>query len=84
MIILPPGLVSTKYSGYFYSIPDKKLYSIKTGVLKEVKKKRLWRNNPSFFEISHKGIRRGLYDQYLNKLSYPKTVEIYPMECYNE
>lgn len=83
MIILPPGMVSVKYPGYFYHIPTKKLYSIKSGLLKEVAFSRGFRNHPSGYRVSHNGLRRLLTLDYLKTLNYPKEVEIYPYAYWN-
>lgn len=78
MITLPPGLVSTRYPGYFWSISEKKLFSIKSGLLKEVKYKKGFRHIKPGYTVSHNGIRRKFTLEYLQKLKYPDKVEVYP------
>lgn len=80
MIVLPPGLVSIKYPGYFFDLNERKLYSIKSGILRQVKKRKAFRNYPSRWIISNNGIRIPLSDKYLSNLKFPKMVEIFPME----
>lgn len=80
MIVLPPGLVSTRYPGYFWDIPNQKLYSIKTGILKEVIKKKAYRRHEPGWFVSYKGVRRKFTEKYVSSLKYPDKVEIYPKE----
>lgn len=58
----PEGLVALKYHGYYYSKQLQKVYSIKSGVLKEMKPVKRWlypRSNPAWFfngwRLSNKG-----------------------------
>lgn len=85
MIVLPPGLVSTKYKGYFYDIQNKKMYSIKTGILKELKQSKSYRTpygylHPETWHVSVNGVKTAVNKNYLSKLTYPKEVEVFPIE----
>ena len=64
MIALPIEYEKTKYPGYFWNMNDKKLYSIKSGVLKPLvmQRKGYWYPNTRTYlkrgyYISHKGIK---------------------------
>lgn len=79
MVILPIGFVATKYVGYFWHMKEKKLYSLKQGgMLRELK-----HHEPNWFnkwkqggyQVSVKGRRRILWDDYLNNLK-PEDSEI--------
>ncbi len=71
MITLPLGLVPTRFPGYFWSHKKQKLYSLKGGSFKAIK-----RNKPSrfskipvdYFRICHKGERKVLLITDLRKL----------------
>lgn len=71
MIILPIGLTPTKYPGYFWDINKKKLYSIKTGLVREIKYTKPNRFNHFMdgYRVSHEGHRVVLTLEYLNKLT---------------
>lgn len=71
MVKLPKQFVATKYPGYFWDIEAKRLYSCKSGELKEMKVV-----IPNYFnhlhekgyQVSVKGQRRVLLWSYLLKL----------------
>ena len=84
MITLPKSLTSTKYKGYFWDVVSKKLYSIKTGGLKQMKKLKTSKYNIKmnssikyYFIVSVKGQRKYLVDKYLKSLKL--TDSIIPM-----
>lgn len=79
MVVLPPGFVATRYPGYFWYIPQKKLYSLKTGVLKPLKIKKSYRFHPEGYRIYTGGFKRFLSLDYLYGLKYPKTPEMIPI-----
>lgn len=71
MIIFPVGFTPTKYDGYFWHTINKKLYSIKSGVLREIKYTRPNRFNhfTDGYRVSVNGNRRVLELRYLNSLT---------------
>ena len=77
MVTFPAEFVATKYSGYFWNLTTKTLYSIKVdGVLKEIA-----RSKPNFFNhqfdgyrVSVKGVRRNLTLAYLMQLTANDSV----------
>lgn len=76
MVKLPKEFVPTKYSGYFWNIADKKLYSVKvTGELKppEFTPRNRWQHFDGY-KVSVKGEHRYLGIDYLTKLK-PVTAE---------
>ena len=71
MVTLPLPFVATKIPGYFLNIDTMKLYSIKIdGMLKELKHRNAnkWNYYRSGYEVSHKGRRRRLTDDYLKTI----------------
>jgi hypothetical protein len=81
MIVLPPGFVSTRYAGYFWHIPEKKLYSCKVdGVLKPMKIKKPFRNKKIGYSVSVNGFKRLLPLDYLYGLKYPATTQLFPIK----
>lgn len=71
MVTLPADFVATKYSGYFWHLKEKKLYSIKVdGILRPLKKylPNQWNHFNDEYRVSVKGRRRSLHMDYLNKL----------------
>lgn len=40
MVILPSEFVATEWPGYFWNVKTKEIYSIKTGVLKKLAKRK--------------------------------------------
>lgn len=79
MIVLPAGFVSTRYPGYFWHIPEQKLYTSKGGVLKKMYFSKAFMNRPAAYKVSHLGYRKTMTLGYLQSLKYPAKVEIYPM-----
>jgi hypothetical protein len=73
----------TKFPGYFYNFQDKKVYSIKSGVLKPLIKKRPF-NHPKLglikahWQISHHGKKYSLHDDYLDSLK--NKIEFLPVK----
>jgi hypothetical protein len=71
VVTLPSDFVATKYSGYFWNLKEKKLYSIKVdGVLKPIKKypPNQWNHFQDAYRVSVKGWRKSLHMDYLKKL----------------
>lgn len=73
MIYLPADFVETKFTGYFWSVKDQWLYSIKSGQLKFLVRCRPFRTRyGTMFHgwvVSHEGVKRYLHDEYLRGLS---------------
>lgn len=73
IVQLPLGFCETKYPGYFWDFNEQKLYSLKSGVLKEL---RLLMNNRFMkrmgpftgYQVSHLGVNRYLRLEDLEKL----------------
>lgn len=75
MIVFPFEFRVTRFPGYFYNIQDKKLYSIKTGELKPLVKKKRW-YSPSLrqwiesqYVVSVNGRRHSVSDRYLEMIT---------------
>lgn len=71
MVSLPKEFVATKFAGYFYNLNDKKVYSIKSGILKPLKISLAnnWNKMPdAFYDVSVFGVRRCLTIKYLETL----------------
>lgn len=79
MISLPKEFTSTKYAGYFWNTEDRYVYSIKSGVLRRIKKtvitsylryKFHWLsgNDNFIFTVSCNGAKRILTETYLMSL----------------
>ena len=80
MVTLPKEFVATKYPGYFWNIPEQKLYSVKViGMLKPLA--RQYANQFNHFvdgyKISIRGNRRVLALDYLKTLK-PKS-SVFPI-----
>lgn len=88
MVKLPDGFVATKYPGYFWNIPEQKLYSIKIrGVLRPLKlvkastieffiNRRGYKNpiHSDGYQVSVNGHQRYLFVNDLNKLKEEDSV----------
>lgn len=75
---LPLGYCETKYPGYFWNANEQKLYSLKSGMLKEVKRSR-WNGNRYIgprdgYNVSHLGKRRHLRHDDLMQLVPMRSV----------
>jgi hypothetical protein len=86
MVTLPPGFVAIKFPGYFWNLRTKRLYSIKSGMLKPIKPlskssaEYLFRKLPGcrgipVYGVSVNGQSRYVFDRYLNSL-HPVESEI--------
>lgn len=84
MITLPEDFIETKYPGYFWSLTENWLYSIKSGVLKPIKKTgehiNYYRDSDFVgWKVSHLGKRCYLSEEYLlscaRKHKYKPAVE---------
>jgi hypothetical protein len=75
MIIFPFEFRKTKFPGYFYNVQDKKLYSIKSGVLKPIVKKKRWYSPTlrqwmeAHYQVSVNGVRQSVSDRYLEMIT---------------
>lgn len=80
MITFPKEFTKTKYDGYFWNTNDFHVYSIKTGVLRKIKKtiitpylryKCHWipTDNNWFFTVSVNGTKRTITENYLKSLT---------------
>ena len=80
MIVFPPNFVKTRYPGYFWNLTDKKLYSIKSGMLKPLAFNRggvfFGKTIEPGYQISVAGVKRKLTLPYLHTLSLPVQNEI--------
>lgn len=77
MVTLPIDFVATKYPGYFWNIPEQKLYSVKvTGMLKPLV--RQYANQFNHFtdgyQVSVRGNKRTMRLEYLKSLTYSVSV----------
>lgn len=79
MIIFPPGFVSTRYPGYFWNIPEQKLYTAKGGTLKPMVKRKAFKNHPEGYRVSVNGLKKTMVMEYLTGLKYPTQIEKFPM-----
>ena len=81
MIYLPSTLTPVpRYTGYFWDVKHKKLFSLKAGgELREMTCRRLWegvahrshrRPGALYYAVSHKGQRRYLFVEDLMRLEY--------------
>lgn len=71
MVTLPTEFVAISIPGYFWNLRTKTLFSIKvTGTLKELLKPYpcKYNNYHNGYIVSHKGLRRYIQADYLNKL----------------
>ena len=72
VVQLPLGYCPTKYPGYFWNAYEQKMYSLKSGVLKEIKRRK-WHGNRQYgptdgYNVSHLGKRRHLPHEDMLKL----------------
>ncbi len=77
MITLPPDLVATKYSGYFWDLKQQVLYSLKlSGVLREmtITKPSHFNHNVCGYRVSVGGCNRYLLIDDLKKLTMIDSV----------
>jgi len=79
MVTLPPPYVATRFSGYFWNLDTRKLYSLKiTGELKVLKirypNRAFTRIDGPFYELSVKGRRKILTLDTLNRLYLKDSV----------
>lgn len=79
MITFPPEFVTTKYSGYYWNTKTLRLFSIKSGELKE-----LYLNQPNkynFFKLGYrvsvKGVKHFMTYDALKKLSSQEIQVVY-------
>lgn len=78
MIVFPFEFRATRFPGYFYNVLDKKLYSIKTGELKPLVKKKRWYSVKlrkwveSHYVVSVNGNRHSVSDRYLDMIERNK------------
>lgn len=70
MVTLPKQFMATKYPGYFWNIETRTVFSLKSGVLKEMvfTKPSVFTNMLSGYRVSVNGHRRWLTVDYLNDL----------------
>lgn len=80
MIVFPKQFTTTRVPGYFWNVEEKKLYSIKSGILKPIamtRPARPWNKNRKGYIVSDKGKRKFLDLKYLNSLCVlDKTIEV--------
>lgn len=86
---LPQGLYLVM-PGYYYDADTDELLSLKSGVLRPIKKKRLWlygsTSNHVGWQVSHNGIRRSLRQDFIKKniqsgaLKTDSTIEVHRKE----
>lgn len=77
IIQLPLGFCETKYPGYFWEANEKKLYSLKSGKLREIKHNKFYHGrygDMSGYPVSHNGKRRRLKRDELMKLVPTRAV----------
>ena len=76
MVTLPPTFVATKEPGYFWDTCSKRLFSIKTGLLKPIKytKPNRWNHFTDGYRISTKGQRKNIQMKYLQELTITDSV----------
>lgn len=71
MVILPEDFIATDYPGYYWSLTDQHLYSIKSGELKPLKKLNNWWTGRDVFTgwtVSVHGKKRYLSEDHLHWL----------------
>ena len=80
MVTLPPQFVATRVPGYFYNTETGTVYSIKSGILKEMARKSYWSRyygkQIEGYQVSHCGVRNFLPDDYLQRLKVGADSEI--------
>lgn len=80
MVTLPAEFVATKYSGYFWNLIDKRLYTLKiTGELRPLKYSapNQWNYFRGGYQVSVGGQKRRLTNEYLQTLK-PKA-QVFPV-----
>lgn len=85
VVQLPIGFTETRYPGYFWDTHSKKLYSLKSGMLKEIKyqKSRMVRGKifREGYPVSHLGKRKRLERADLLKLTPERcVVPLFPVQ----
>jgi hypothetical protein len=71
VVTLPNDFVATKYSGYFWHLKEKKLYTLRvSGILRPLKKypPNFWNHFRDEYRVSVEGTRRAVSMEYLKKL----------------
>ena len=79
MVVLPVQFLATKFDGYFWHSIDLELYSLKQqGVLIKLKHQtpNIFNNRKSGYQVSVRGEKRFLSDDYLESLQYKEHDDI--------
>ena len=88
MVVFPPEFVATEWPGYFWNITTKEMYSIKTGALKKLAKRKPFNgyakdgrkvNVSEGYMLSVNGERVPVSLTMLNKLTIPEKHQVIPM-----
>jgi hypothetical protein len=76
MVTLPPEFTATWYPGYFWNTKTKKLFTLKSGVLKEMKLTKPTIFNHGFlgYRVSHLGQRRNMWLKSLHMIKHMDSV----------
>jgi hypothetical protein len=76
MVTLPPTFTATRFPGYFWDVESLTLYSIKSGVLLEMKPvvPNYFNDHRAGYRISNKGQRKFMSLNYLMKLEVKDSV----------
>ena len=78
VVQLPLGFCETKYPGYFWNANEHKLYSLKSGMLKQIQR-RQWHGNAQYgptdgYTVSHLGKRKHLRHEDMLKIVPTRAV----------
>lgn len=89
MIVFPSEFVATEWNGYFWNVNTKELYSIKTGVLRKLAKRKPFVghardgrkvNVSEGYVLSVNGARVPVSLAVLNNLTIPEEPQVIPVE----
>lgn len=76
-VTLPENFIACpKHPGYFYNIQDRKLYSIKSGLLTPMKhyQGNQWNKFHPGYRVSIGGVRKSIRDEYLINLEKKQSI----------
>lgn len=79
-VTLPPDLVAIQYPGYYFHVVEQRLYSLKSGELKQLYRHsgNHWNEHHAGYMVSHKGVRKFMREDFLIKDTNSPTLTIVP------
>ena len=78
-VTLPPELVAINFPGYFFHVVEQRLYSLKSGELKQLHRctGNQWNDFQPGYRISHNGVKKYMREDFLiNRTKQPKLTVI--------